>query len=357
MSVDSTESRLCVVGAGLAGVGIAYGLRDEPVDVTILEKSHGVGGRAATRRKEGCRSDHGANYVKDSDERTTELLRGLGEDGLIDINEPVWTFDSAGEITPGDRQEANKWNWTEGITQFAKRILDRTDATLIKTTRVESLSQTEDGWQLTDTDGEIHGQFDAVALTPPAPQTAELLAETTLAGSVEDPGDDRLTAATEAVRAVPYRTIRTFVLNYPFELDRPYYALVNTDREHPVGWLSRESCKPGHVPDGESLLIVQMAPDWSAENYDEPLDSAADAAAELVARLLDDDRLQDPDWIDDQGWRYALPDAGVDREALAPLHEQNLFVAGDWLSGEGRAHQAFWSGVDLAATIQDHDDA
>lgn len=349
MTAHSETRRLCVVGAGLAGIGVAYRLRNEPVDVTILEKSRGVGGRAATRRKHGCRYDHGANYLKDAGGKTDKLVDELGSDGLVDIDEPVWTFDQTGEIAPGDRQETHKWTWTEGITQFAKRLIEQTEATVHKSTRIEALAKQDAGWRLTDTEGDDHGPFDSVVLTPPAPQTAALLESTTLPENTD--GTDRLAAATEAVRNVPFRTIRTIVLQYPFEIDRPYYALVNTDREHPIGWLARESCKRGHVPDGESLLIVQMAPNWSTANYDVPLKTAADEVAALVAQLLDDDRLESPGWVDDQGWRYALPNEGVDATTLEPLREQRLFFAGDWLSGDGRAHEAFWTGVDVAETV------
>ncbi|MFW6320260.1 MAG: NAD(P)/FAD-dependent oxidoreductase [Halohasta sp.] len=348
---EHTVERLCIVGAGLAGVGVAYGLRDQPVDVTILEKSRGVGGRAATRRRNGCHYDHGANYIKDSDGRTDDLVRELGTEGLVDIDEPVWTFDSAGEISPGDRQETHKWTWTEGITQFAKRLLARTDAELHTETRVDGLARTADGWRLSAAEGVDHGPFDAVVLTPPAPQTADLLRSTTL----EDADDAVLDEAADAVDAVPYRTVRTLVLQYPFEIERPYYALVNTDREHPVGWLARESCKTGHVPDGESLLIVQMAPDWSVAHYDDPLESAADEVAGMVAELLDDDRLSEPGWVDDQGWRYSQPDAAVAEEPVEELRSEGLYVAGDWLVGNGRAHKAFWNGVDVGeAIVEDH---
>ncbi|TQQ81376.1 NAD(P)/FAD-dependent oxidoreductase [Halonotius roseus] len=349
MSTDD-EVRLCIVGAGLAAAGMADALSEEGISITVLEKSRGVGGRAATRRRNGCRYDHGANYIKDSDERTRELLESLGTDGLVDIDAPVWPFDSDGTISESERPESHKWTWEAGITQLAKRLFGRTDAEIRKETRVDALREDPAGWTISDTDGATHGPFDAVVLTPPAPQTADLLRATEL---VDGEGD--LAAATDAVDQVPYRTIRAVLLHYPFEIDRPYYALVNDDREHEIGWLSRESCKPGHVPAGEELLVVQMAPDWSTANYDIPLDDAASEVAEQAAQLLDDDRLTEPDWVDDQGWRYALPDAGVDSEAVAPLEAHGLYVAGDWVVGEGRAHEALWCGVDvgerLAATI------
>ena len=349
MSTDD-ESRLCIVGAGLAAAGMADALSDRSVSVTVLEKSRGVGGRAATRRRDGCRYDHGANYIKDSDERTRELLQSLGADGLVDIDAPVWPFDAEGTISESQRPESHKWTWEAGITQLAKRLFDRTNADIRKETRVDTLEEGQSGWTISDTDGATHGPFDAVVLTPPAPQTADLLQATELLD-----GDDDLAAATDAVDQVPYRTIRSLMLHYPFEIDPPYYALVNDDRDHDIGWLARESCKPGHIPDGEELLVVQMAPDWSTANDEMPLDDAASEAAMKAAQLLDDDRLTEPDWVDDQGWRYALPDTGVDSDAVEPLETHGLYLAGDWVVGEGRAHEALWCGVDvgerLAATV------
>ena len=345
MSTDD-ESRLCIVGAGLAAAGMADALSEEPVSVTVLEKSRGVGGRAATRRRDGCRYDHGANYIKDSDAQTRELLESLGTDGLVDIDAPVWPFDAEGTISESQRPESHKWTWEAGITQLAKRLFGRTDAEIKKETRVDALEETQSGWTVDDTDGTTHGPFDAVVLTPPAPQTADLLRGTELGD-----GDSDLAAATDAVDQVPYRTIRSLMLHYPFEIDRPYYALVNDDRDHDIGWLARESCKPGHIPDGEELLVVQMAPDWSTANEDLPLDDAASEVAGKAARLLDDGRLTEPDWVDEQGWRYALPDAGVDRAAIEPLETHGLYVAGDWVVGEPRAHEALWCGVDVGKRL------
>ena len=345
MSTDD-EGRLCIVGAGLAAAGMADALSEEGISITVLEKSRGVGGRAATRRRNGCRYDHGANYIKDSDERTRELLESLGTDGLVDIDAPVWPFDADGRISESERPEAHKWTWEAGITQLAQRLFGRTDAEIRKETRVDALREDPAGWTISDTDGTTHGPFDAVVLTPPAPQTADLLRATELVD-----GEDDLVAAIDAVDQVPYRTIRAVMLHYPFEIDRPYYAVVNDDREHDIGWLARESCKPGHVPAGEELLVVQMAPDWSTANYDTALDDAASEVAETAAQLLGDDRLTEPDWIDDQGWRYALPDAGVDSEAVEPLEAHGLYVAGDWVVGEGRAHEALWCGVDVGERL------
>jgi hypothetical protein len=344
---ESTEpTRVGVVGAGAAGAAATYALRDADATVTIIEKSGGVCGRAATRRRDGCRYDHGANYVKDDDELAASLIPELGTEGLVDIAEPVWTFDADGEVSEGHGNDGRKWTWSEGITQLAKRLLARTDATVHRRTRVESIERTGEAWHLTDTDGADHGPFDVLLLTPPAPQTADLLRAT-------DWDDDRIDPLAEAVDAVPYRTIRTLVLHYPFRESYPWYGLVNVDKDHAVGWLSREECKPGHVPDGESLLVVQMSPAWSEAHYDDPLDDAAAAAADHAAALLGDDRYRDPDWVDDQGWRYALPEAGAETEPLRAAETDGLYVAGDWVAGEGRVAAALRDGFEAGERIRD----
>ncbi|WP_049899336.1 NAD(P)/FAD-dependent oxidoreductase [Halococcus agarilyticus] len=344
---NGRDEAVAIVGAGAAGAGAAYALRDTAIDVTVFEKSRGVCGRAATRRKHGCRYDHGANYFKDEDARVTELVtEDLDTEGLAEAEGPVWTFDADGTISEGRDADDHKWTYRAGITQLAKRLFDRTDATIEKSTRVGGIEHVDGGWTLADTDGTDLGRFDSLLLTPPAPQTADLLAAT-------EWNDDLRNDLETAVRDVSFRPTITAVLHYPFELDRPYYALVNTDKDHEIGWCSREECKPGHVPDGESLLIVQLGADWSADRIDDPPEGVTTDAADLTADLLNDDRLADPDWTDFQGWRYAQPGDTVASEPLDRAKGHDLFFAGDWVAGEGRVHLALRNGLDTGERIAD----
>ena len=347
---------LAIVGAGAAGAGGAYALRDTDVTITVLEKSRGVCGRAATRRKNGCVYDHGANYVKSDGERVTTLIEEtLDTDGLVDVTEPIWTFDADGEIEAGHDGDGHKWTYEGGITQLAKRLFDRTNADVRTETRVSAIERdgrvdTDDesgrGWQPVDADGEEWGNYDAVLLTPPAPQTATLVAETDL-------DEDTRRELVGEIERVSYRTQITVVLHYPFAIDPPYYALVNTDHEHDIAWLSHEECKAGHVPDGECLLITQMAPEWSSERYGEPAEEVTAAAAERVAELLGDGQFGDPDWTDVQRWRFALPETGADAEVLRRAESEGIFFAGDWVVGEGRVHEALGNGLEIGERIRE----
>ncbi|ACV48303.1 MULTISPECIES: NAD(P)/FAD-dependent oxidoreductase [Halomicrobium] len=342
------QRSVAVVGAGAAGAAAAYALREHPADVTVFEKSGGVCGRAATRRRNGCVYEYGANYLTADDDRVAELVTAeLPSEGLTEIDEPVWTFDADREIREGRDEQTTRWTYEQGITQLAKRLFAAGDATVHRHTRVESLERSGAGWRVTDAEGGTYDSFDAVLLTPPGPQTADLL------GQSEWEHADRRRLR-QAAASVPYRTVVAGLLHYEFELDRPYYGLVSEAGDHDVGWIGREECKAGHVPDGETLLVVQMAPDWSVTHYRDDAATLTDAIADATATLLDDDRLAEPDWTDHQHWRYALPDDGVGADALETAAAHDLFLAGDWVAGEARLHAALRNGLRTGERIGEH---
>ena len=51
-----------IIGAGMAGLLAGTFLQENGIDVTVLDKGRGVGGRMATRRLGEGRADHGAQF-------------------------------------------------------------------------------------------------------------------------------------------------------------------------------------------------------------------------------------------------------------------------------------------------------
>lgn len=336
-----------IIGAGAASAAATHVLDNTvpEAEVTVFEKSGGVCGRAATRRYEGRYYDYGANYVKDDDPRVVELLtETLDTDGLVEIEEPIYVFDEAGTVAEGRDDDEQKWTYREGLTQVAKRLFGSTEATIHRRTRIETIQRAGRQWRLTDTDGTTHGPFDILLCNPPAPQTATLLRDAEWDHELRE-------TLVDAIDSVDYRTIWTGVLGYEFDLSVPYYALVNTDKNHEIGWIAREECKPGHIPDGESVLIVQANHDWSVSNYDaDPAGNVA-ALAEMSAEIIGDERLGSPAWTDHQGWRYALPESGVASGPLDSAESEQLYCLGDWVAGEARLHAAVRNGLDTGERI------
>lgn len=368
MACYNRDMKLAIIGAGVAGLAAARALRQRRPElaITIYEKSRGLGGRAATRRREGFAFDHGAQYAKAP---TPELLRLLTAElpagDLLDIGRPVWVFDGAGAIAEGDpAQNADpKWTYRQGLNQLGKLL--GADLDIRREVRVGRLVREGEGergrnraasptlprafapahgrWVLIDTAGQPVSDADLVLLTPPAPQAADMLA----ASEIDPVAKAALLA--ELSRAT-YRRCISLALAYARPLDRPFYALVNTDRAHPVAWLALEHAKgAGRCPPGHSLLIAQMAPGWSLERWEMPAEDLERLVAEQVGALLSED-LGAPLWSDVQRWRYALPDSGADFEALNGSGS-GLFFAGDYTAGLGRLHLAIESGWRAAGVI------
>ncbi len=343
-------SDIAYVGAGAASAAACYRLSQElpDIDQVVLEKSGGVCGRAATRRHGELVFDYGANYLEDSRSEVNELVtEELDTTGLEEIQEPVWVFDEDGRVSEGREVDETRWTYRDGLTQIAKRLFNEADVDVYRNTHVTWMSREDDGWCLGAEDGSKFDGFDVVVVNPPAPQTAELLRNTDWSHGVRD----RIVDAADAVR---YRTVYTAVLGYEFEVDVPYYALVNEDKRHAVGWIAREECKPGHVPDDESALVVQANHGWSVRRYDEAEEENAELLADHAAEVLADSRLREPEWSLCHGWRYALPENEVASEPLEAAGQHGLYCTGDWVAGEPRLHAALAHGLETGKALASH---
>jgi len=361
---------LAIIGAGVAGLAAARALRQRRPDlaITIYEQGDGLGGRVATCRREGYVFDHGAQNARAPTPELARLLTAeLPGDGLRDIGLPVWVFDSAGAIAEGDPalNAEPKWTYGDGLIRLAERLGDGLDVRL--GTRIGSLRRTTDDrrpttddrpsgrfsitrspahpltrsphhghWLLVDAGGQQVGEADMVLLTPPAPQAAAIVA----ASAIEPQARAALLA--ELARAT-YRRCISVALAYDRRIERPFYALLNVDRAHPIAWLAIEHAKgPERCPPGHSLLIAQMGARWSLEHWETPAEQLGHPVADLVGALLGED-LRAPLWHDVARWPYALPDTGAGFVALNGA-DTSLFFAGDYTAGLGRIHLAIESG-------------
>ena len=62
MKKNTEYTDVLIIGAGIAGLLCAAKLQAAGRSVQLLDKGRGVGGRMSTRRKDGGRFDHGAQY-------------------------------------------------------------------------------------------------------------------------------------------------------------------------------------------------------------------------------------------------------------------------------------------------------
>ena len=358
---------LAIVGAGAAGLAAAHALRSaEPaLAVTVFEKSRGVSGRAATRWRDApdargepfrWRYDHGAQYASpDAGSRAHRLMtETLDASGLVDLGGAVWPFDDDGTLRPDRaRQDPGpRLTYRDGIAEIGRRLRDATPGLDLRLqTRVGALARDHGLWRLTSDEGADLGAFDAVLLTPPAPQTADLLRTGTM------PGDLRQRLM-EALAPAAYRSQFTVVLAFTGPVPRPEpYALVNAAEHgasgggHAVAWLAVESDKPGRAPEGATILLAQMSP---------RVDRGALRRRARGRRARGHARGgRPPRRARSPSPPGPTPSAGATRcrtraptpSALHAASGDGLFFAGDAIAGKGRVHLALESGLDAADRI------
>lgn len=337
---------VAIIGAGVSGLAAAHRLRDAGYRVTLFEKNAEAGGRATTERREGFIYDHGAQYIKQGAPATVELItERFSTPDLIDISKPVWIFDGKGHIQEGDplQNAEPKWNYRSGLVKLAE--LMAADLKIHFATSIHHVEHTSAGWTLFNDANQPLGTFERLLITIPAPEASDLIRASRL--------DSELAAMVEArLASARYNPLLSVMLGYrPTPTTRPYYALVNTDKAHPISWLAWEHEKAAErAPAGTGLLIAQMAPRYSQDHWETSDADIAHDVAQSVARLLDEP-LPAPFFSAIRRWRYALPTIKADADLLnAATLPLGLAFCGDAFVG-GRVHLALEHGMMVAQQL------
>ncbi len=227
-------------------------------------------------------------------------LKSLGDE-RVELVGDVWTFDRAGKLSPGDptRQHA-RYSVRRGINRAAKSVLAAAPrALLITSKRISSIHGSAGNWKLTCDQDEEHGPFAAVVVTAPAPQAAPIVA----------PASHQLAQKLGEVTYDAQFSIALALLE-PAPVEPGIGALLNSDREHPIAWVTVEERKPGHAPDEGGLLVVQMSPEWTRAHYETRQETVSAMAQAHIENLLGARVCEE--WSDVQRWRYALPTSALD---------------------------------------------
>lgn len=301
-------SPVLVVGAGAAGLLAARTLADHGLEVTVVDKGRGVGGRFATRRLgDGGAFDHGAALFEPVTDAFRRRLATWETDGLVERVE-------AGSA--GGREERGPAFRVRGpATSLAKHLARGLDVRL--GAKAASLAREGDGFALALEDGAaLRGA--AAILTAPVPQTLYLLDCGGLLANL--PADLR-----EALTAVAYHPGLVLLLR----LDRrataiPPAGLLALRDGGPVARIV-ESAREG----GPSRLSVYARESVAAELFDAPPGEVAAALEEaaLAALGLATDAVVEGDL---KRWRYARPSVPFPGEApLVDLDGAPLLFAGD----------------------------
>lgn len=304
--------RSAIIGAGMAGLTAASRLTAAGHDVTLFDKSRGLGGRMATRRVEGYSFDHGAQY-----------FTAKGPDFRAQIAD--WqTHGATAEWFEGAHVG------TPGMTAPARDLASNL-GTIVTSCQVTALARDARGWTISDPSGPLdHPPFDAVVLAIPAPQAVPLAAS----AGVTLPG----------LSEARYAPCWALMLVLPAAVQ----GLDDWSKpdDGTIAWIARNSTKPGRDAAIETI-VVHATPKWSTDNLELSPDQARDLLMQRFRMLTGVSG--DPLYATAHRWRFALVETPAGHPCLWDARAR-LGACGDWCLG-ARVEAAFDSGRAMAEVL------
>jgi predicted NAD/FAD-dependent oxidoreductase len=306
-------------------------LQEQGIQATVLDKGRGIGGRLATRRfsvennGEGV-FDYGAQYFTVRDERFRRQVQKWVEAGIVREWFPNSRFSNEQDNPTEPRYIANG-----GIRSIAKQLAGKFK--VHTSTRVVKMALQGNAWQITTANGEsFHG--DSVILTPPVPQSLELLN----ASAISLPGE--LAAKLKTVSYFPCIAVLA-LLKSASRMPAPGALRLAGE---PVRWIADNQQK-GISPHAAAVTI-HAGPEFSRENWNT---DPAEIARQLFEAVRDQIGSKMAEYQVHR-WRYSQPYKFFG-EAFASVNlPAPLFLAGDAFIGD-RVESAFLSGLAVAEHI------
>ena len=145
--------KIAIIGAGFSGCNLYNKLKEKYSDITIFEKSRGVGGRLSTKYIDDKYIDHGTSSLTPNTDDLKDFCLDLLSNDILKIKN-------------------DKFLPQNGINNICKFLID--EKNLIKNTKIIQANFENNKWILEDESKKIYKDFDLLLITIPAPQILQM---------------------------------------------------------------------------------------------------------------------------------------------------------------------------------------
>jgi renalase len=330
-------SKIAIVGAGISGLVLAEKLKNIS-NVTVFEKSKGIGGRIATRYTDDFQFDHGTQFFTVKSAEFKDYLAPIKDAGIIDS----WNAKFV-EIADGTINITRQWSddkphyvATPKMNALGKHIASKVGLENIKlNTKVTTITKQGERWSLAEDDSYL-GEFDWVILATPNLQAAELMPQCFYASS---------TLQTQIMTGC-----YALMLGFHKPLELPWDAALVKGAD--ISWISVNSSKPKR--NSSYSIVVNATNAWSEKNMEQDITTVQAYLLEQFAKVtqIPLPTVQQADYINTHRWRYANMPPRDEKIVLLDTNN-HLAACGDWCI-QGRVEAAFMSATKLANKLEDH---
>lgn len=312
---------VAIIGGGLTGIFAAKKLQHEGHTPFIIEKSKSLGGRMATRRINGGKADHGAQFFT----VRSELFQNEVDHWL----QKGWAKEWFKEKYP-------RYTGVEGMNHLLKEVAAGLDAVLEeKIIRIESDGHTV---TLASENGELYFA-DAAIVTSPVPQTLALIEQSAL---------DLSEFVRAQLAAGSFRPCLVGLVELHQPLPMGTSGLKDSDLPAGIDKIAANDQKGiSETP----ILSVYMDSEWSTSFFEQEDEKILDALTETLSPVVSDFHS-----IQLKRWRFSEAVHVYDRPFLS-FDDYPILAAGDSFlhpddnSGRTRVESAVLSGIAAAEEI------
>ena len=282
--------KIAIIGAGFSGCNLYNNLKDKYENITIFEKSRGIGGRISTKYIDDKFIDHGTSTLIPITDDLKFFCLDLVKNGVLKAK-----YD---EFIPKN-----------GINSICKFLIDEKD--LRTNTKITKAQNIDNKWILEDENHKIYDDFDLLFITIPAPQILEI--------QIELPNDFK-----EKLSNIKYNSIFSMILysNEDIKLnENKLYENSNIEN------IINNSKKYGYK-DFSSYVIHSSKEFANSVNY-----KTKEEIYELFIENLDDEIKKDLDrfTIIPHLWKYATAKSSLDMPYFFN-EEKNIGICGDYFN-------------------------
>jgi predicted NAD/FAD-dependent oxidoreductase len=326
MNNEIKNKKIAIIGAGMSGLIVAKKL-SKLNEVTIFDKSRGIGGRMATRRVGDYNFDHGAQFFTAKSNEFKDFLIKAKDEKVIE----GWNCDFV-EIVKNKITNKRKFNAhfvaKPQMNNLCKYI--GKDLNILLSKQITSINFDNKKWSLKTLEEESFNGFDYLILAIPSHQAIKL-----------SPKNFKYF---DIISSIKMSGCFTLMLGFKENLELGFDAALV--KESNISWISVNSSKPGRT--GGFALVANSSNKWADKNIEEDLENIKEKMTTCLKETIDFD-LNNIDYQNIHRWRYANASLRKGNKSLFDPN-LNLGICGDWLIS-GRVENAFLSGLDLYKNI------
>ena len=320
---------VAVIGAGITGITLAN-LLQKKVNITVFEKSRGVGGRMATRRAEPYQFNHGTQYFKIENKEFKDFLQPLILNKIIKPLEVNQIEILNKEVIKRTKIYNKQYFTAESKMNSVVKYLINNNFSIKLLCKIEKIIKENDKWFVIESGQVSFGPYDWLIITIPPNQAKEILYNNF--------------KFLDIIKKIKMRSCYSLMLGFDkfeeFDFDTALFL------DEDIQWFSIRKI----ILENKEYynLLINSSYNFAEQNINGSKDKISDHLIKQVSDILKC-KLNNYEHKALHFWKYAMSEKNNNLGSLLD-EDLKVIVCGDWCMN-GKVEGGFLSAKDAAKKL------